>query len=171
LRLRDAQFLYFSIDRYFHLGIVRGIPCEGFAIGRCRAAVRDRNRAATSWKGGLMKHVMGLAAAAALFAAAPTFAGDIVYKPIDTNKLVVKPSRAAANLSAQTIKLVGNTAASAAENNGWVKTINNLFSKKIAGPPTIQAGRSALPTPAMFSSTQYKSFNTPVMPRMQPVRR
>jgi hypothetical protein len=119
-----------------------------------------------------MRQVMGLAAVAALMAsAAPTFAADIVNQPIDTNKLVVKPSRAAANLSAQTIQMVGNATAGAVAKNGWVKTINNLFSTRTPGPATIQPGSSALPTPAMFSSTRYKSFNTPVLPRSQPVRR
>jgi hypothetical protein len=50
-----------------------------------------------------------------------------------------------------------------------VKTINNLFSKKIVVPHT-QAGPSPLPAPTMFRSTMYKSYNTPVKPIMQRVR-
>jgi hypothetical protein len=118
-----------------------------------------------------MKHLAYAVAALTIVVAGPAAAGDIQFKPIDTNKLVVKPSKAAANLSAQTIKLVGNTAAGAVEQNGFVKTINNVLGVKKSGPPTIQPGRSSLPTPAMFSSTKYKNFNTPVMPSSQPVRR
>src|SRR5579859_2929508 len=84
-----------------------------------------------------------------ILAVGPARAGDIVYKPIDTQKLVVQPSKVAANLAAQTINLVSQTAAKSIEQNGYIKTINNLFSKKIFTPNT-QAGPSALPTPNMF---------------------
>jgi hypothetical protein len=115
-----------------------------------------------------MKKLMWSVAALALIAVGPA-RGDIVYKPIDTNKLVVKPSNAAANIAAKTIGVVGNTAAGSIEKNGWVKTVNNLFSKKIHTPST-QGGPSSLPTPNLFPSTQYKSFNTPVMPINAPRR-
>jgi len=118
-----------------------------------------------------MKHLVWAAVALTIVVAGPATAGDITFKPIDTSKLVVKPSRAAADLSAATIKLVGNTAAGAVEQNGYVKTINNLFGfRKTQAMPT-QAGRSPLPAPQLFPSTQYKSYNTPVMPSSQPVRR
>jgi hypothetical protein len=109
------------------------------------------------------------ASAVVLAVAAGTAWGDIIYKPIDTNKLVVKPSKTAANLAAQTINVVGQTAGGAIEGNGWVKTINNLFSRKIFTPRT-QTGPSPLPTPNLFPSTQYKSYNMPVMPINQPRR-
>jgi hypothetical protein len=95
---------------------------------------------------------------------------DIVFKPIDTERLVVQPSRSVAGLTAKTIDIVGKTAAGSIENNGWVKTINNLFSRKVI-VPTTQSGLSALPSPNLFPSTQYKSFNTPVMPILQDRRR
>jgi hypothetical protein len=119
-----------------------------------------------------MKHLLWTAAAlVATVAAGPATAGEVQFKPIDTNNLVVKPSTVAANLSAKTIQMVGNTAAGAADSNGFVRTINNVFGfKKSVAPPT-QVGSSSLPVPAMFKSTQYKSFNTPVMPSAQPVRR
>jgi hypothetical protein len=116
----------------------------------------------------MKKYLWGLLALAIL-AIGPARAGDIVFKPIDTQKLVVQPSKVAAGLASQTINLVGQTAAGSIEKNGYVKTINNLFSKKIWSPKT-QAGPSALPAPTLFSSTQYKSFNTPLMPSSQPVR-
>jgi hypothetical protein len=105
-------------------------------------------------------------AALAILAIGPARAGDVVYKPIDTQKLVVQPSKVAASLASQTINLVGQTAAKSIEQNGYVKTINNLFGKTFFSPKT-QAGPSPLPTPNMFSSTQYKSFNTPLTPTMQ----
>lgn len=107
--------------------------------------------------------------AVGILAVGPARAGEVVYKPIDTQKLVVQPSKVAANLAAKTISVVGQTAAQSIEQNGYIKTINNLFSKKIFTPKT-QAGPSALPTPNMFSSTQYKSFNTPLAPTTQAVR-
>lgn len=113
-----------------------------------------------------MKNLLLAGVAVAFLALGPARAGDIVYKPIDTNKLVVKPSRAIANVTAQTIDVVGKTAGGAIEKNGYVKTINNLFSRKVVVPHT-QNGPSALPAPTMFPSTTYKSYNNPVMPIMQ----
>ncbi|MCE9566313.1 MAG: hypothetical protein K8U57_30180 [Planctomycetes bacterium] len=114
-----------------------------------------------------MKKLLWATAALAIVAVNTATAGDIVYKPINTNKLVVQPSRAAANVASQAINLVGNTAAGSLESNGYIKTINNLFSRKIIVPHT-QAGPSALPSPNLFPSTQYKSYNTPVMPIVRP---
>ena len=116
----------------------------------------------------MRKFLLGFAALA-LIAAGPASAGDIEFKPIDTNKYVVAPSRTSANLAARTIDAIGQFTANRIENNGYVKTINNLFSKKII-VPTTQAGPSALPAPTLFPSTRYKNYNTPVMPVMQSVR-
>jgi hypothetical protein len=118
-----------------------------------------------------MKHLVAVAAALTIVVAGPATAGDIVFKPIDTNKLVVKPTKAAADLSAATLKLVGNTTANAVEQNGYVKTINNLFGFRKQQTMPVQPGRSPLPVPSLFPSSQYKSYNTPVMPTSQPVRR
>lgn len=117
-----------------------------------------------------MRNMLWAGAAFAAVVVGPARAGDIVYKPIDTNQLVVKPSRAAADIAARTIETVGQTAGNSLANNGYVKTINNLFSKKIIVPHT-QRGPSPLPSPNLFPSTQYKNYNTPVMPTYQPVRR
>ncbi len=98
----------------------------------------------------------------------PATAGEVQFKPIDTQKLVVQPSKTVAALTAQTIGMVGNVAAGSIDQNGYVKTINNLFGfKRFFAPPT-QPGRSSLPTPSMFQSTQYKSYNTPIMPISKP---
>lgn len=117
-----------------------------------------------------MKPLLWAAAIAAVWGVAPATAGDIVYKPIDTNQLVVKPTKAAANLAAQTIELIGATTANSVENNGYVKTINNLFSKKVVVPRT-QPGPSPLPTPNLFPSTRYKNYNTPLPPVLAPAPR
>jgi hypothetical protein len=107
--------------------------------------------------------LLGLAALG-LVAVGAAQATDIVYKPIDTSKYVVQPSKATANLAGQAISSVGQATASAIENNGYVKTINNVFSKKIV-VPNLQTGPSALPGPTMFRSTYYRNYNTPVKPR------
>lgn len=113
-----------------------------------------------------MKWFVCVAAAVALLATVPAQAGDVEFKPIDTKRLIVQPSKTAANLAAGTINLVGQQAAGATESNGYVKTINNIFSiKRII--PTTQAGPSALPSPNMYKSTQYRNYNTPVMPSVQ----
>jgi hypothetical protein len=117
-----------------------------------------------------MRHCLWGLAAVALVAVGPARAGDIEFKPIDTKKFVVQPSKTTANLAGRTINAIGSTAANTIESNGYVKTINNLFSKKIIVPHT-QAGRSALPAPTQFSSSYYKNYNTPVMPKMQTFRR
>jgi hypothetical protein len=111
------------------------------------------------------------AAAALAVVGGPATAGDIEFKPIDTKKLVVQPSKTAAALSAATIDMVGRTAAGSIEKNGYVKTINNLFGFRKSVPTPTQAGPSALPTPTMFKSTQYGNAIHPVMPTSMPVNR
>src|SRR5205823_1394629 len=114
---------------------LRGIRIWGFAPARARG-----------FGGTAMKWFVSTAAAVALLAAVPVQAGDIEFRPIDTKKLVVVPSKAAANLAAGTINLAGQTAAGSIENNGYIKTINNLFSVKKT-EPRLQAGPSPLPSP------------------------
>ncbi|MBM3980963.1 MAG: hypothetical protein FJ304_11880 [Planctomycetes bacterium] len=117
-----------------------------------------------------MKGLVCFTAVLALMGGVPATAGDIEFRPVDTKKLVIQPTKLAANLAAGTINLAGQTAASSIENNGYIKTINNLFSFKRT-EPKFQSGPSALPSPNLFRSTQYKSYNTPVMPTSQPVFR
>ena len=109
-------------------------------------------------------------AAVALVAVGPATAGEVEFKPIDTKKLVIQPSKIAAGLAAGTIDMVGKTAADGIGKNGYVKTINNLFGfRRDIRTPT-QSGPSAIPTPSMFTSTQYKNALQPVMPSSMPVR-
>jgi hypothetical protein len=113
-----------------------------------------------------MKWFVCCVTAFALLAVIPANARDYEFKPIDTKKLVVQPSRTAANLAAGTINLVGGAAASAVEGNGYVKTLNNLFGVK-RSEPKFQSGRSTIPSPNLYQSTRYPNYNTPVMPTVQ----
>src|SRR5262245_38577946 len=95
--------------------------------------------------GGLrMKHMLLACAAVAFVGVGSARAQDFVFKPIDTQKLVVQPSRTAAGITAQTIDLVGTTAGNSLNNNNWVKLTNFFLGKRVS-IPTTQAGRSALP--------------------------
>jgi hypothetical protein len=116
-----------------------------------------------------MKWVVCSTAALALLGGVPVTAADVEFKPIDTKKLVVQPSKAVATIAAGTINLVGQTTASSIESNGYVKTINNLLGFKRSSPK-LQAGPSALPAPYLYKSTMYKNYNTPTMPTSQPLK-
>jgi hypothetical protein len=113
-----------------------------------------------------MKWFVCAAAAVAMLASVPAQAGDVEFKPVDTRRLVVQPTKAVADVTAATIKLAGNTAASSLDNNGYIKTLNNLFGWK-KKDPKFQTGPSALPSPNLYKSTQYPNYNTPVMPTYQ----
>ncbi|MBY0513776.1 MAG: hypothetical protein K2P78_07670 [Gemmataceae bacterium] len=116
-----------------------------------------------------MRNVLYGLAAAVVLVAVPTGTGASDGVPIDTKKLVVKPTKAVADLTSQTINLAGSAAAGQIQNNGYVKTFNNIFKKPT--PATIQSGPSPLPVPRLFPSTAYPNYNTPVMPTAMPVRR
>jgi hypothetical protein len=110
----------------------------------------------------------GLAAVAAV-AVQPATAGQNQSQPIDTKALVVKPTKAVADLTSATINMAGHTAAGQIESNGYVKTFNNIFRKPT--PTTIQSGPSPLPVPGLFKSNAYPNYNKPVMPIAAPSRR
>ena len=113
-----------------------------------------------------MKWFVYAAATVVMVAGTSARAGSIEFRPVDTDKLVRQPSKVAANLAAGTINLVGQTAAGSIESNGYIKTFNNLFSfKRVI--PSFQSGPSQLPSPNMYRSTQYRNYNTPVMPTFQ----
>jgi hypothetical protein len=90
-----------------------------------------------------------------------------VSKPIDTDKFVVRPTNAVANATgsttAGTIRTIGSTIANTIENNGFVRTFNNLLGRR-ATPPSAQAGFSALPPASSFQSLQYPNSFRPRMP-------
>jgi hypothetical protein len=90
-----------------------------------------------------------------------------VSKPIDTDKFVVRPTNAVANATgttaAGTIRAIGSTIANTIENNGFVRTFNNLLGRR-ATPASSQAGFSALPPASAFQSLQYPNSFKPRMP-------
>jgi hypothetical protein len=104
------------------------------------------------------------AATAVLALAGQAGAQSPGFKPIDTNQLVVAPSDATAGVTSNSIRLVGRTIANTIENNGIVRTINNLLGKKPTTAPA-QPGFSAYPSPTTYQSTQYQSVIKPVMPQ------
>lgn len=90
-----------------------------------------------------------------------------VSKPIDTDKFVVRPTNAVANATGTTasgtIRTIGATIANTIENNGFVRTFNNLLGRR-ATPTSAQAGFSALPPASSFQSLRYPNSFTPRMP-------
>lgn len=108
-------------------------------------------------------------AVVAVLAVAGTAAAQqpFVYKPIDTSKLVVQPANTVANVTggatAGTISTIGTTIANTIENNGFVRTFNNLLGRR-ATPPSTQTGYSALPPAGSYQSLKYPNTFTPRMP-------
>ncbi len=90
-----------------------------------------------------------------------------VSKPIDTDKFVIRPTNTVANATgntaAGTIRTIGSTIANTIENNGFVRTFNNLLGRR-ATPESAQAGFSALPPASSFQSLRYPNTFTPRMP-------
>lgn len=85
------------------------------------------------------------------------------YKPIDTTRFVINPANTTAEASAFSIRYFGKTIANTIENNGVIRTLNNLLGKRSAPAPT-QPGFSPYPAPASYPSTQYQSVIKPVLP-------
>jgi hypothetical protein len=117
----------------------------------------------TDFGGFAMRKLGGFACAAALMTAAAGLSQERVFKPVDTQALVVKPSAAAASLAAQSIQLAGNVAAARVDDSLYVRAVNFLFGSRqpAAGVP-VQAGRSPIPVPGAYP--QYDSPLKPVMP-------
>jgi hypothetical protein len=90
-----------------------------------------------------------------------------VYKPIDTNKMLVQPADAASAITAgattSTFRTITRSVAGAIENNGFVKTVNNLLGRR-AKPTPVQAGFSPLPLATSHQSAYYPNSFTPQMP-------
>jgi hypothetical protein len=90
-----------------------------------------------------------------------------VYKPIDTDKLVVQPTNTVANATTGTIggtlRTIGSTVANTIEDNGFVRTFNNLLGRR-ATPAPVQAGFSALPPVSSYQSTRYNNSFKPRVP-------
>jgi hypothetical protein len=116
-----------------------------------------------------MRGIILMAAVAAIAgtASAQSQPGPFIYKPIDTNKYLVQPTDAAASVTAgatsSTFRTITRTIASTIENNGFVRTINNVFGRR-AKPDPVQPGFSPLPTTGTYQSTSYPNAFTPAMP-------
>lgn len=91
-------------------------------------------------------------------------AQQYVSRPIDAEKLVIKPTDTATGIVGNSFKYVSRVAAGYVENNAMVRTVNALFGiKKRAAP--IQGGLSPLPDPSSYPSAYYKSVIQPVYPK------
>src|SRR5262245_60741000 len=105
-----------------------------------------------------------LAAAGALLASAGTASAQgLEFKPIDTNKAIVQPTDATTGILASTTRYVSRVVADAIDNNGIVRTLNNLLGRAPAAGATTQPGMSPLPLPGTYPSTGYKNSFAPVM--------
>ncbi len=85
------------------------------------------------------------------------------FKPIDTDKLIVRPTDQAAGLFSGLSRVTSRFVAGSIEQNGFVKTINNLLGRR-STPVTTQPGLSALPSPTQYPSTRYPNSFQPAMP-------
>ena len=127
--------------------------------GTVRAAPLQR-------KGGAMRFY-GLALAAVLTLTATSGSAQAQqYKsrPIDAEKLVMKPADTATNIVGTSFKYVSRVAAGYVENNAMVRTVNALFGTKKRAAPT-QGGLSPLPDPSSYPSNYYDSPIKPVFPK------
>ncbi len=90
------------------------------------------------------------------------------FKPIDTEKFVVRPTNTVANATgtttAGTIRTIGSTVANVIEDNGFVRTFNNLLGRRATPTSNTQAGYSALPNASSYQSLKYPNTFTPRMP-------
>ena len=126
--------------------------------GPGRAAPRKGDDMLRTFAAGVA--AVGLALAAAGPAAAQQ---PLTFKPIDTEKLIVKPTDQAAGLFSGVSRISSRIIAGSLDQNGFVKTINNLFGRKTPTPGP-QPGFSALPNPGLYPSTRYPNSFQPAMP-------
>ncbi len=106
-----------------------------------------------------------LAAAAVLGAAGPSAqAQQFQSRPIDAEKLVVKPTDTATSIVGTSFKYVSRVAAGYIDNNAMVRTVNALWGTKKQAAP-IQGGLSPLPDPRSYPSNYYNSPIKPEFPK------
>jgi hypothetical protein len=106
-----------------------------------------------------------LAAVTAAVLAGSATAQSPAFRPIDTTKFVINPANTTADASSFSIRYLGKTIADTIENNGVVRTLNNLLGRQ-AKPAPVQPGFSPYPAPASFPSTSYQSLIKPSLPQM-----
>ena len=105
-------------------------------------------------------------AAAVVLAGASGSAQAQTYqsRPIDAEKLVIKPADTATNIVGTSFKYVSRVTAGYIDNNAMVRTVNALWGTKKYAAPT-QGGLSPLPDPRSYPSSYYKSVIQPVYPK------
>ena len=113
-----------------------------------------------------MKRIsMVVAVVVALWATQQTASAQgLEFKPIDTSKLVVQPTDATTGILSGTTRYISRVVANVIDENGFVKTINNLLGRRPAPRQTIQPGFSPLPLPSTYQSTGYRNSFVPAMP-------
>jgi len=114
----------------------------------------------------------GVFAFAGAIAAVACFTGSasaqIKSVPIDTSAYLIKPVDTTTSILGGAARYVSRVAANMIDNNGYVKTVNNLFGKTPDSPsPATQTGFSPLPHPGLYPSNYYKSPLQPVLPKYQ----
>ena len=103
-----------------------------------------------------------LAAAAAALTATCANA-QLRNVPVDTNQFIVQPTDTATNIFTGTARYVSRAVANTIDNNGFIKTINNLLGRTPDPKQTTQLN-SNLPLPNLYQSTNYPNSFTPAMP-------
>ena len=112
----------------------------------------------------------GLFAFAGAIAAFCTFtssaSAQVKSVPIDTSAYVVKPVDTTTSILGGAARYVSRVTANAIDNNGFVKTVNNLLGRTPSTPaPAVQNGLSPLPHPGSYPSNYYKSPLQQALPR------
>ena len=120
-------------------------------------------------KGGTMRRLLTAAVVAMgiLATASTASAQNLEFKPIDPNALVVQPTDAATSIFSTTARYVSRVVADTLDADGFVKTINNLFGRRVPPTATTQPGFSPLPLPGTYPSVNYKTSFSPAMPTSQ----
>ena len=116
-----------------------------------------------------MRGLLTLAGAvAALACFTETASAQVKSVPIDTSAYVVKPVDTTTSILGGTARYLSRVTASMIDNNGFVKTFNNLVGKTPDTPTTpTQSGLSPLPHPGLYPSNYYNSPLKPAMPKYQ----
>ena len=102
--------------------------------------------------------------AAAVVLTATCADAQVKNVPVDTNQFLVQPTDTATNIFSGTARYLSRVVANTIDNNGFVKTLNNLLGRTPDPKQRTQFG-SNLPLPTDYPSTRYKnSFASPVLP-------
>ncbi len=114
---------------------------------------------------------VALAAAVALMAWGESAqAQQYQSRPIDAERLVIKPADTATSIVGTSFQYVSRVAAGYVDNNAMVRTVNALFGVRQQAAPT-QGGLSPLPDPRSYPSSYYKSPIQPVFPKYSTFQR